>query len=149
MDIPVFHDDQHGTAIISGAALLNAVEIAGKKLGEMKVVFSGAGAAGIACDRFYVALGAKPENILMRQQGRDLQGRGERHEQVQEGYARKTTAAPWKTPFVGADVFSDFPRPTCVDPEMVRSMNRTRSSSPWPTPTRRSPTTRWWPPGPM
>ena len=65
MDIPVFHDDQHGTAIISGAGILNAVEIAGKKIEDLKIVVSGAGAAAIACSKFYVALGVDPANISM------------------------------------------------------------------------------------
>ena len=64
-DIPVMHDDQHGTAIISGAALLNAAELQGKKLNQMKVVVAGAGASAIACAKYYIALGIKQENILM------------------------------------------------------------------------------------
>ena len=75
MQIPVFHDDQHGTAIISGAALLNGAELAGKKLADMKVVVSGAGASAIACANFYVALGVRLENITHgRLAGRDLRG---------------------------------------------------------------------------
>src|SRR5512136_1205454 len=65
MRIPVFHDDQHGTAIISGAALLNAVELAGKRLEDVTIVFNGAGASGIACAEHYVRLGARKQNILM------------------------------------------------------------------------------------
>ena len=65
MKIPVFHDDQHGTAIISGAGLLNALEIVGKKIGDVRVVFSGAGAAGISCAAHYVRLGVRRENIMM------------------------------------------------------------------------------------
>src|SRR5436853_2945792 len=65
MKIPVFHDDQHGTAIISGAALLNALEIIGKDIGKIRVVFNGAGAAGIACAEHYVRLGVKRENIIL------------------------------------------------------------------------------------
>src|SRR5512137_2947416 len=65
MKIPVFHDDQHGTAIISGAALVNALEIVGKKIDQVKVVFSGAGAAGIACAKFYITLGVKKENLIL------------------------------------------------------------------------------------
>src|SRR6202140_1787143 len=65
MKIPVFHDDQHGTAIISGAGLINALEIAGKRIGEIKVVFNGAGAAAISCAAHYVKLGVRHENILM------------------------------------------------------------------------------------
>src|SRR5678816_2427902 len=65
MNIPVFHDDQHGTAIISGAALMNALELTGRRLEEARIVFSGAGAAAIATARFYVLLGARRENIVM------------------------------------------------------------------------------------
>ena len=65
MQIPVFHDDQHGTAIISGAALLNALEICGKKIDRIRVVVSGAGASAIACSKFYISLGVKKENILL------------------------------------------------------------------------------------
>ena len=65
LDIPVMHDDQHGTAIISSAGLLNALEVAGKKIEDVKIVVSGAGAAAIMCTKLYVALGAKLENILM------------------------------------------------------------------------------------
>jgi malate dehydrogenase (oxaloacetate-decarboxylating)(NADP+) len=65
LDIPVFHDDQHGTAIISGAGLLNAVELTGKKISELKVVVNGAGASGISCTRLYCSLGVKKENIVM------------------------------------------------------------------------------------
>jgi malate dehydrogenase (oxaloacetate-decarboxylating)(NADP+) len=65
LDIPVMHDDQHGTAIISAAALINALELAGKKIGKVKIVISGAGAAAVSCTRLYKAFGAKPENIVM------------------------------------------------------------------------------------
>src|ERR1035441_4745900 len=65
MKIPVFHDDQHGTAIISGAGLLNALEIGGKKIEKIKIVFNGAGAAAISCAAHYVRLGARVENIVM------------------------------------------------------------------------------------
>jgi malate dehydrogenase (oxaloacetate-decarboxylating)(NADP+) len=65
LDIPVFHDDQHGTAIISGAGLLNALEITGRKIDQLRLVICGAGAAGISCARFYVSLGVKKENIIM------------------------------------------------------------------------------------
>ncbi len=65
MDIPIFHDDQHGTAIISGAALINGCLIQDKKLDKVRVVMSGAGAAGIACAKFYVALGVKPEHLML------------------------------------------------------------------------------------
>ena len=65
LDIPVMHDDQHGTAIISGAALINALELANKKIGEIRMVICGAGAAAISCAKMYKSLGVKKENILM------------------------------------------------------------------------------------
>jgi malate dehydrogenase (oxaloacetate-decarboxylating)(NADP+) len=78
LDIPVFHDDQHGTAIISGAALLNALELTDKDISKVKIVVSGAGAAGIACANFYISLGAKLENILMTDsKGVLWEGRGD------------------------------------------------------------------------
>lgn len=65
LDIPVMHDDQHGTAIISGAGLINALELAGKKIDEIKIVVNGAGAASISCTKLYILLGARRENIIM------------------------------------------------------------------------------------
>ena len=65
LNIPVFHDDQHGTAIISGAALLNALEVVGKPIDEARVVFNGAGASGIACASYYLSLGVKRENLIL------------------------------------------------------------------------------------
>ncbi len=65
MNIPVFHNDQHGTAIISGAALLNALELTGKDIGEVRLVFSGGGASAIACTRYYIGLGLDPEKVIM------------------------------------------------------------------------------------
>ena len=86
LDIPVFHDDQHGTAIISGAALLNALEITDKKIEDIQVVVSGAGAASIACMKLYKDLGVKPENILMTDsRGVRLQGPRRGHEPLQGG----------------------------------------------------------------
>src|SRR6056297_2309171 len=84
LDIPVFHDDQHGTAIISGAALLNAAEIADKELSELKIVFSGAGASAIATARFYVSLGAKRENIIMCDSSGILTDERARHGELNE-----------------------------------------------------------------
>ena len=84
MQIPVFHDDQHGTAIISGAALMNGAELAGKKLADMKVVVSGAGASAIACANFYVELGVRLENVtLVDSLGVIYAGRDAGHEPVQ------------------------------------------------------------------
>ena len=84
MKIPVFHDDQHGTAIISGAALVNALELVGKKIDDVKVVVNGAGASGVACAEHYICLGVKRENITMVDtKGVDLQGTQRGHESLQ------------------------------------------------------------------
>ena len=94
MDIPVFHDDQHGTAIISGAALINALEIVNKKIDQVKVVFAGAGAAGIACANLYLNLGVKRENILFVDTvGRHLQGPHREDEPVQGALRRRHEGA--------------------------------------------------------
>jgi malate dehydrogenase (oxaloacetate-decarboxylating)(NADP+) len=105
MNIPVFHDDQHGTAIISGAAMMNAVELAGKKLSEVKVVVSGAGASAIACTNFWVSLGVKVENVLMVDTKGVLHaGRTDANE-WKRPYVRETTARTLADALVGADVF--------------------------------------------
>ena len=78
LQIPVFHDDQHGTAIISGAAFLNALELAGKRVDEVRVVFAGAGAAGIACADMYVRLGVRPEHLVLVDTVGVYKGRTER-----------------------------------------------------------------------
>src|SRR5438874_10600759 len=91
MEIPVMHDDQHGTAIISGAALLNALELAGKSLAEVRVVFSGAGAAGIASAEHYIRLGVKRENItLSDSKGVVYEGRTEGMNPYKARFALKT-----------------------------------------------------------
>jgi malate dehydrogenase (oxaloacetate-decarboxylating)(NADP+) len=108
LDIPVFHDDQHGTAIISGAALINALELTGKDIGSVKMVISGAGAAGIACANFYILLGAKLENILMTDtKGVLWKGRGdEQKNKYKEKFFRDTPARNLADAVRGADVFS-------------------------------------------
>ena len=99
MNIPVFHDDQHGTAIISGAALLNALELVGKKIDEVKVVFSGAGAAGIACAEMYLKLGVKRENVLMVDTvGVIYEGRTEKMNPYKEQFAVDTDCGRSPTP---------------------------------------------------
>src|SRR5271166_2767770 len=93
MKIPVFHDDQHGTAIISGAGLLNALEIAGKDIGTVRVVFSGAGASAISCAGHYVRLGVKRENILMCDtKGVIYEGRTQGMNEYKARFAAKTSA---------------------------------------------------------
>ncbi len=123
LGIPVFHDDQHGTAIISGAALLNALEVAGKKIDEVKVVFSGAGAAGIACASFYIALGVKPENlILVDSKGVIYKGRTEHMNPYKERLANDTDARTLAEAIVGADVFAGVSVKGVLTQEMVRTM---------------------------
>jgi malate dehydrogenase (oxaloacetate-decarboxylating)(NADP+) len=125
VDIPVFHDDQHGTAIISGAGLINALEIVGKRIDEIQILFNGAGAASIATADLYVALGAKPENItLCDTKGVIYKGRTSGMNEYKERYAAETTARTLEEAFVGKDVFIGLSAANCVTREMVRSMNR-------------------------
>ncbi len=123
MNIPVFHDDQHGTAIISGAALMNAIEIVGKKLSEVKVVFSGAGASGIACAKFYETLGVKRSNIrLVDTKGVVYKGRTEGMNKYKEYFAVDTEDRTLSDAMKGADVFCGVSVKDLVTKEMVKSM---------------------------
>jgi malate dehydrogenase (oxaloacetate-decarboxylating)(NADP+) len=123
LQIPVFHDDQHGTAIISGAGLLNALELVGKKIDEVKIVVNGAGAAGIACARFYCLLGARRENIMMcDSKGVIYKGRTERMNPYKEEFAVDTDARTLSDALKGADVFIGLSAPNVVSKEMVRTM---------------------------
>jgi malate dehydrogenase (oxaloacetate-decarboxylating)(NADP+) len=121
--VPVFHDDQHGTAIISGAALLNAVEVAGKQLDEVKVVFCGAGASGIACATFYISLGVKPENLIMvDSKGVIFKGRTEGMNEYKERFAVETELRTLSDAMKGADVFTGVSVKGMVTKEMVATM---------------------------
>ena len=123
MNIPVFHDDQHGTAIISGAALLNASELIGKPLEKMKVVFSGAGAAGIACAKFYISLGVKKENVIMcDSKGVIYKGRTAGMNKYKEELAADTDARTIEEALVGADAFFGVSVANLLTKEMVQSM---------------------------
>ena len=123
MDIPVFHDDQHGTAIISGAALLNAVELVGKKLDQVRVVFSGAGAAGIACAKHYETLGVKRENMLLVDtKGVVYAGRTEGMNPYKEYFAAHTKARTLTDAMKDADVFCGVSVKDILTQDMVRSM---------------------------
>jgi malate dehydrogenase (oxaloacetate-decarboxylating)(NADP+) len=125
MDVPVFHDDQHGTAIISGAALLNAVDIADKELSELEIVFSGAGASAIATARFYVSLGADRENVTMcDSSGIITEGRAESDDvnEFKEEFARPGPGGDLADAMDGADVFVGLSVGGIVTQEMVRSM---------------------------
>jgi malate dehydrogenase (oxaloacetate-decarboxylating)(NADP+) len=123
MAIPVFHDDQHGTAIISAAALLNALEVAGKKASEVKMVISGAGAAAIACLRLYVALGVKKENaVLCDSKGVIYQGRTVNMDPTKKEFAAATDARTLADAVVGADVFIGLSVGGLLKPEMLATM---------------------------
>jgi malate dehydrogenase (oxaloacetate-decarboxylating)(NADP+) len=125
LSIPVFHDDQHGTAIISGAALLNAADIADKDLGELEIVFSGAGASAIATARFYVSLGARTENITMCDSSGIITTERADHGEVNEfkrEFARDVPEGDLADAMAGADVFVGLSIGGLVDEGMVRSM---------------------------
>ncbi|WP_195984216.1 malic enzyme-like NAD(P)-binding protein [Clostridium sp. D33t1_170424_F3] len=126
LDIPVFHDDQHGTAVVTVAAMLNALKLVGKELSEISVVVNGAGAAGIACTRLLMSLGLK-DVVLCDRQGAIFKGR-EGLNPVKAEMAEITNAACKKGSLAdvlkGADVFMGVSAPNMVTKEMVRSMNR-------------------------
>ncbi len=123
MGIPVFHDDQHGTAIISGAALINAVEIAGKKIDQVKLVFAGAGAAAFGCVWLYLALGVKKENIVLcDRKGVIYKGRPGDKDRYKLEYAAETEARTLSEAMVGADVFIGLSGPGLVTADDLRRM---------------------------
>lgn len=122
LDIPVFHDDQHGTAIISSAGLLNALEITGKKIEDIKVVVNGAGASGISCTRLYISLGVKKENVLMLDsKGVIHSGRTDLNKYKQE-FAANTDARTLEDAMKGADMFLGLSKADILSEEMVKSM---------------------------
>ncbi len=123
MKIPVFHDDQHGTAIISGAALLNALDCVGKKIEKIKVVFSGAGAAAISTAEHYVRLGVPRENILLTdRRGVIYEGRPGEMDPYKAKFANKTKARTLADALAGADVFVGLSVAGVVTGEMVAKM---------------------------
>ena len=123
MDIPVFHDDQHGTAVICAAGLINALELSGKKIEEVRIVLNGAGAAGIACLELLKAMGARPDNCLMCDtKGVIWQGRTEGMNQWKSAHAAKTDLRTLEQAMAGADVFLGVSAKGAVTPEMVASM---------------------------
>ncbi len=125
MNIPVFHDDQHGTAIISAAALLNALEIVKKDINKIRVVFSGAGAAGIACAKLYLSLGVNPDNVLMADsKGIMYEGRGDEFNKYKMQFVRKTDCHTLADALKDADVFVGVSVANAVTQKMVKSMGR-------------------------
>ncbi|MCB9727767.1 MAG: NADP-dependent malic enzyme [Deltaproteobacteria bacterium] len=122
LKIPVFHDDQHGTAIIAGAAFLNAVEISGKRIEEVKLVVSGAGAAAIAVTRLLIELGLRPEHILMADRDGILRPDREMNDPYRAQFARETEARTLADALVGADAFLGLSVGGIVTGEMVAKM---------------------------
>jgi malate dehydrogenase (oxaloacetate-decarboxylating)(NADP+) len=123
LDIPVFHDDQHGTAIITGAAVLNSLEITGKRIEEIRCVISGAGASAIASGEFFVLLGMKREHItLVDTKGVVYKGRTEGMNPFKERFAVKTKARTLADAMVGADMFFGLSAKGLVTREMLKSM---------------------------
>jgi malate dehydrogenase (oxaloacetate-decarboxylating)(NADP+) len=123
MDIPVFHDDQHGTAVICAAGLINALHLSGKRIEEVKIVLNGAGAAGIACLELLKAMGARHDNCIMCDtKGVIYQGRTEGMNQWKSAHAVKTEARSLEEAMVGCDVFLGVSAKGAVTQEMVKSM---------------------------
>jgi len=123
MNIPVFHDDQHGTAIITGAALINALRITGKNIADIKVVVNGAGAAGIACSNFYIDLGVRRENLTMcDSKGVIYKGRKEGMNPFKDKFAVDTSKRTLADALVDADLFLGLSVAGAVKSEMLLSM---------------------------
>ncbi|HJB25851.1 MAG TPA: NAD-dependent malic enzyme [Firmicutes bacterium] len=127
-DIPIFHDDQHGTAVVALAAMLNALKLVGKKLEDIKVVTSGAGAAGIAIIKLLIASGLNSENVILcDRKGAIYKGReglNKEKEEMAEITNKNCQKGTLADVLVGADVFLGISAPGCVTPEMVKSMNK-------------------------
>ncbi|MBL57937.1 MAG: NADP-dependent malic enzyme [Flavobacteriales bacterium] len=122
LDIPIMHDDQHGTAIITTAGLLNALEIAGKNIEQVKIVVNGAGASAVSCAKLYISLGAKKENILMvDSKGVIKPSRGNLTEQKLY-FANEVNASTLEEAIKGADVFLGLSKGNILSPEMVQTM---------------------------
>ncbi|MDB5677463.1 malic enzyme-like NAD(P)-binding protein, partial [Sphingomonas bacterium] len=123
MNIPVFHDDQHGTAIITAAGLINACLLTGRQMSEVKVAVNGAGAAAIACTELIKAMGVRGDNVIMCDRtGVIYQGRTEGMDQWKSAHAVKTDKRTLKEALVGADVFLGLSAAGAVTPDMVKDM---------------------------
>ncbi|KIG18387.1 NADP-dependent malic enzyme [Enhygromyxa salina] len=124
MKIPVFHDDQHGTAIISGAALLNAAELTGRKLEDIKIVVSGAGASAVSCSRFYVSLGVNPKNLMMCDSKGVIHTGRDNLDATKQEFARETDKRTLAEALDGADMLLGLSVGGLVKPEMLAGMNK-------------------------
>jgi len=122
LDIPVMHDDQHGTAIISCAALLNALELANKEMGEVKIVISGAGAAAISCTRLYKAFGAKRKNIVMTDSKGVIRNDRKNLSKEKSEFSTDRDINTLEEAFLGADVFIGLSQGNIVSENMLKSM---------------------------
>jgi malate dehydrogenase (oxaloacetate-decarboxylating)(NADP+) len=122
LSIPVFHDDQHGTAIISGAGLINALELAGKEIGDVKIVISGAGASAIACAEHYVALGARRENIFMADSKGILHSERDDLNPYKARFAQKTAHRTLSDALADADIFVGLSQPGVITPDDLKRM---------------------------
>jgi malate dehydrogenase (oxaloacetate-decarboxylating)(NADP+) len=139
MNIPVFHDDQHGTAIISTAALINGLELVGKKIGDVKIAVSGAGAAAIACLDLMVELGVSRANVTVcDSKGVIYDRREDKLDESKKRYQKVTAMRTLADAMDGADVFSAAPRPARSRPTWSSPWPRSPSSWRSPTPSRRS-----------
>ncbi len=122
MNIPVMHDDQHGTAIISSAALLNALEITGKKIEKIKIVVNGAGAAAVSCTKLYIALGARKENIVMCDSKGVLNTKRENLDEIKKQFVTDRNISTLQEALKGADVFVGLSVANAMTPEHLNSM---------------------------
>ncbi len=124
LDIPVFHDDQHGTAIISAAGLINALELVNKEIGELKVVINGAGASAISCAKLYISLGVKKKNLFMCDSTGVLNTKRTGLNKYKMEFVRETEANTLEEIIEGADVFLGLSVADVFTPEMLKSMER-------------------------
>ncbi|MFC2113128.1 NADP-dependent malic enzyme [Bacteroidota bacterium] len=122
LDIPVFHDDQHGTAIISGAGLLNALELNGKNIKDLKVVVNGAGASAISCSKLYLAMGVKNENVIMLDSRGVLSTKRKDLNKYKQEFALDTDIETLEDALKGADVFLGLSKADVVTPDMLKGM---------------------------
>lgn len=124
LNIPVMHDDQHGTAIISGAALINALEVVGKNISEVRIVVNGAGAAAIACTKLYVSLGAQKKNILMLDSKGVINKKRTGLDEQKMEFVADTPKETLKEAIVDADVFIGLSKANVLSQEMLKSMSK-------------------------
>ena len=123
LDIPIMHDDQHGTAIITGAALLNALEITGKDISQLKVVVNGAGASAFACSKIYISLGVKPENIIMLDSKGVINSKRNDLNKYKKQFITNKDIDTLEDAMKGADMFLGLSVKGALKPEYLRSMN--------------------------